>query len=77
MILMIKFVKEKELKIRGWILLFLDFFFIFFGLFIYLEIIELNFCNLSKNIKIKIAERALETSIHRTFSEKRSEEPHV
>ena len=73
MILRIKSAKEKKLKLGGWLLFSLAFFFIFFGMFIYLEIIELNFCNLSKNTKIKIAERAKETPIRKTFSEKFTE----
>ena len=65
MIYIIEKAKNDKLNAIGWILLFLAFFCIFFGLFIYLEIIELNFCNLSKNIKIKIAERAREKTIHK------------
>ena len=42
-------------------------FFIFFGQFIFLEIIELNFCNLNKYTKNNIAERAKENLVRKTF----------
>ena len=65
----IKNAKDNDLSLGGWFLISLAFIFIFIGLFIYLEIIELNFCNLSKNTKIRIAERAKESMLHKTIHE--------
>ena len=61
--------KDNNLSLRGWLFLSLAFIFVFIGIFIYLEIIELNFCNLNKNTRRKIAERARESKIERLFSE--------
>ena len=75
MLLSIKTAIDNDLNMRGWILISLGFIFNFIGIFIYLEIIELNFCNLNKNTRNKIIERANETKIEgenkieRLFSE--------
>ena len=61
--------KDNNLGLRGWLILSLAFILVFIGIFIYLEIIELNFCDLNKNTRIKIAERAREPKIERIFSE--------
>ena len=58
----IKTAKDNNLSLGGWLLLSLAFIFIFIGIFIYLEIIELNFCNLNENTRITISERARETT---------------
>ena len=73
MIITIKRAKKNKIEPIGWLMLSLTLFFMFFGLFIFLEIIELNFCNLSNNIKIKIAERAREPQIDKILSEKINE----
>ena len=64
---------DNDLSLGGWFLICLAFFFILIGLFIYLEIIELKFCDLNKNTRIKIAERAKETDIENRLSEISSE----
>ena len=69
MLLSIKTAIDNDLNLRGWLLISLACIFIFIGIFIYLEIIELNFCNLNENTRIRIAERAKETKIERLFSE--------
>ena len=69
MLLSIKTGIDNDLSLRGWFLISLAFIFIFIGFFIYLEIIDLNFCNLNENTRISISERAKETKIEGLFSE--------
>ena len=61
--------KDNNLEWWGWILMSIGIFFIFFGQFIFLEIIELNFCNLSKYTRNNIAERAKENLMRKSFLE--------
>ena len=69
MMLNIKTAKNNKLNLGGTLLISLSFIFIFIGLFIYLEIIELNFCNLNKYLKNNIAERAKENIMEKSFYE--------
>ena len=69
MLLSIKTRIDNNLSLRGWFLISLAFIFIFIGFFIYLEIIDLNFCKLNENTRINISERAKETKIEGLFSE--------
>ena len=69
MLLSIKTRIDNNLSLRGWFLISLAFIFIFIGFFIYLEIIDLNFCKLKENTRISISERAKETKIEGLFSE--------
>ena len=66
----IEIAKDNNLSLEGWLLISLASIFIFIGLFIYLEVIELNFCNLNKNIRNRIAERAKETETEKPYTEK-------
>ena len=61
--------KKNNLKTGGWILMSIAIFFIFIGQFIFLEIIELNFCDLSKFTRNNISERAKESLMRKTFLE--------
>ena len=69
MVSSIKSAKNNNLSLGGWLLIFLAFIFTLLGLFIYLEIIELNFCDLNKNTRNRIAERAKEKEIDELYLE--------
>ena len=58
--------EESEILIKQFILLIIGNSLAFIGFLVYLEIIELNFCNLDYNIRRKIIERSLLESIQRT-----------
>ena len=59
--------KDHNLELWGWILMSIAIFIIFIGQFIFLEIIELNFCDLNKYTRNNIAERAKENLMRKTF----------
>ena len=69
MVSSIKTAKNNNLSFGGWLLIFLAFIFTFKGLFIYLEIIELNFCDLNKNTRNRIADRAKEKEVENLYLE--------
>ncbi len=50
--------KDSNISFGLWIVLILSIIFLIIGLCIYLEILELNFCELNKNTKRKISERS-------------------
>ena len=61
--------QKHNLSSIGWVLMTIGIFLIFFGQFVFLEIIELNFCNLSKFTRNNIAERAKENLINKAIIE--------